>query len=278
MSSRMETSTSRGTSRDKPSGGSPSKSTEHQNPTNTNRDHIRQFFLDQQLTLDRQRAEFGQPTEAVENLLRCQREYFDQLEHPDLTQDVHGRLDLALRMTGTGPIEAKRMIRKWALHHHITEVLQKVRDPAQRQKVLHEQRTALVMFPHDDGGDNMWILEGFKLFCAVIDKVGLELAALDAAQSQRERRRVAAGRREVPGAGQSAASITQGMAAGSTQKSAPSTTQGTAASSTQGRTVGSIQRGSASATQGSAASRLQGRMTPERITTRTDSGGRGPRT
>jgi hypothetical protein len=202
-----------GTRRHRPLRTSPPRFTEHQHPTNAIRDHGRQPFLDQQLTLDRQRAELRQPTEEVEQLLRCQREFFDHLEHPDPTQDFDAQLELALRVTGTGPIETKRLLRRWALHHHIAEVLRKVRDPARRWEVLHEQMTALLSFRYEDGLDNTWVLEGFELFSAAIEKVGLDIAHADPAESQGEPRGVAAGRRQVPSAGQRVAGSAQGRSA-----------------------------------------------------------------
>jgi len=144
--------------------------------------------------------------EAKQNLLRCQRQFFNQVY--DL-ENVEKELGQALRDTRTGTEEEKREIRRWALDQHIAEVLRRYRDPERRRDILDSQMLALLSVQNDDGGDNMWVLMGFEQFHTAIEEQKTEIASLEKARAQRdrdrERERVAAGLRVLDAARERAA-------------------------------------------------------------------------
>jgi hypothetical protein len=131
---------------------------------------------------------------AIQTLLRCQRSFFNQLDgqSSDEKENPDSELVQALRKTRTGTEEEKREIRRWALNQHITEVLHEVRGPRDRRQILHSQMMTLLSIEDDDGGDNMWVLEGFDQFMAAIEQQDAEIAKLEKAESHRQLERVAA--------------------------------------------------------------------------------------
>lgn len=148
--------------------------------------------------------------EAKQTLLRCQRDFFSQVDGHGPTEgnkDVDKEMQQALLKTRTNtPRQQKMEIRRWALDQHIAEVLHKVRDPEEGKKILHNQMMALLSFRDADGGDNMWASQGFERFSCAIDKQESEMANLREAQSQREHGRVAGRGRELQAPRQTAES------------------------------------------------------------------------
>jgi hypothetical protein len=131
---------------------------------------------------------------AMQTLLRCQRSFFNQLDGQsgDENENPDSELVQALRQTRTGTEEEKREIRRWALNQHITEVLHEVRGARDRRQILHSQMMTLLSIEDDDGGDNMWVLEGFDQFMTAIEQQDAEIAKLGKAESHRLLERVAA--------------------------------------------------------------------------------------
>jgi len=165
-------------------------------------------------------------TAAKQVLVRCQREFFNQVDGQrsvDGKKDVEKELQQALLHTRRNtPREQKKEIRRWAIDQHISEVETKVQDPEERRNSLHRHMSALLSVQDDDGGDNMWALHGIQQFSSAIEKQDAILANMRGPGSQRQLQvgRSAMGAQEVQATSQ---------AAGSTAPGAPGNSLGTGA-------------------------------------------------
>ncbi|ERF72389.1 hypothetical protein EPUS_07551 [Endocarpon pusillum Z07020] len=126
--------------------------------------------------------------EAKRNLLRRQADFFNRVDgrRPfNHTKDVDKELKQALINTSVNMTkEEKREIRRWAIHHHITELMKIFRYPRERRKMLDRHLKALLSVQDDDGGDNMWALQGVAQFSLALEKLDLEIINLEQGDSQ----------------------------------------------------------------------------------------------
>jgi hypothetical protein len=157
---------------------------------------------------------------AKQVLLRCQREFFNQVDGQGPAvgkKDVEKELQQALLHTRSNtPREQKKEIRRWAMNQHIAEVETKVKDPEERKTILHNHMTALFSVRDDDGGDSMWALQGLQQFSCAIEKQEAILADMRGTGSQRQLQvgGSAMGVRELQATSPTAGSTTQGALGG----------------------------------------------------------------
>lgn len=134
-----------------------------------------------------------QLTAALQNLLQCQADFFNQVvgETPTRdSKDFDTELQQALCNARGNNREEKREIRRWALDFQIAYVLDKIRDPRSRRDALHCQMTTLLSFDDDDGGDNMWVKMGFDKFSDAIQRQEVEIENMESARAHMERERI----------------------------------------------------------------------------------------
>ncbi|KAF7509082.1 hypothetical protein GJ744_008477 [Endocarpon pusillum] len=128
--------------------------------------------------------------EAKRNLLRRQADFFNRVDgrRPfNHTRDVDKELKQALINTSVNTTkEEKREIRRWAIHHHIIELMKICRHPRERRKMLDRHLQALLSVQDDDGGDNMWVLQGVAQFSLALEKQDMEIINLEQGDSQPE--------------------------------------------------------------------------------------------
>lgn len=106
--------------------------------------------------------------EAKRTLLRRQADFFNRAEGRgpvNNTKNIDEELKQALRNTRANVTRAeKREIRRWAIEHHIHEVLQKTKHPMEGREMLDRHMKALMSLRDDDGGDSMYLLQGLSQF------------------------------------------------------------------------------------------------------------------
>lgn len=126
--------------------------------------------------------------EAKRNLLRRQADFFNRVDgrRPfNHTEDIDRELKQALINTSVNMTkEEKREIRRWAISHHLTELRKLFRHPRERRKILDRHLQALLSVQDDDGGDNMWVLQGVAQFSLALEKQDIDIMNLEQGDSQ----------------------------------------------------------------------------------------------
>lgn len=168
--------------------------------------------------------------EAKQSLLRCQADFFNRVEgrkSVNKTKDVDEALKQALAKTRANMTrDEKREIRKWAIDQHIAEVLQIGSHAIERHQMLNRHMLGLLSVRDDDGGDNMYVLQGFERFPLAIQSQESEIRNLEQGDSeQTEPARLVAERQELQASRQRSIDAASGTERPSS-RIAPSTLDG----------------------------------------------------